>query len=1180
MTKTSTFLIICSGNYLEQGVERIVDQVVNPKVATVFIPQVEDLVYNYLGIPRKKTTELETTETKSENLLPIELEAVSPGSVKSNDDKNETMNPESNAEKMEIVEEHEVKEATIAPEIKENIDIVKSEVVIKSNDSDSIDKSSIPLPTEDIKLENIPAPQNSPPKAVDAKIELDSIALPHEPNLSTNIPLPEEVPKGDKEAGFKPIHLHSEDSSSSSDSSLRRNMSPLTPIRNYNNENSCDAQQGFSDSDAKSDEKTVPSSFRFTIESTGENNSGTVPIAQETKSVKNENDQIDLSYQFDNQVNINTFNTPMYDDSSNSNNLHIDYESDVNSKTNTEVKSEIENSQDIKTDKKSDRKSSHKSSHRSRDSSRHSSSKDKRSDSKQSASRDSSRHGKKSSARDEKSKSSKETDRSRDRSEIKNSRDSSKHSSSHKSCNKDKDSKSHRSSSSSHRQLSSKSSDERKYLSSSKNKDKHTDKPKDKSRDPKSSSNRDKERKSSNISKKSDDKDKKKDKKDIDDHYSSSGRGNHSRRSTDRDSNDGSSSSKGSQNPSISKSSENKKDSKSSSSKSETTSTSGESPSPSDKEHIVKDDSKISQFKPVIRVDNHLETPIAAPPRLPFVPDVTIKKPKFAANLKEAKKMIKMRKFLEDEQKRMNQEAALLLEFQANVRPNLSQVYSNISGPELEFACDSTPHIQDSYEVSTIQNVASLDTTEEEEINTEMEVENIPNAAQISEIIGVEYPINSNENLVLEEVIVEDISDMEIIEKQSHSDNFEKSTHESEDKNENTYDENKPFSELMDEITEYSKASEVKTKTDIEEKTKSRDIDESSETTTEKQKTECIVYTECTKITETKSSVNTENKYFEVTVIAEELSESEDIEPKEGEIESEIDQNHTIIIKFEDTEEKSLGEEIISEENIIKKDTIEVGLPKPVNELLYFAEHEKYKAELERHEFSNFLKNYSESFNVSKKIYLINCDTYEENIVKEVASTMGDFDIINYYKNGHLKLPNTTTNIIKDVPLTTEVILPKKYEMKSPLFSPVKSECSFELSSDYDTRLDEINKKSRQEVMEIILGSIIDTSSSKMPEIDYYSESTLEDVNYDDINETEDKQDIHKTEIESENLKRSIEEVESSLNNNRSVLTPKRMRKNSDSDHISSTTTEGELKFFKLFGKCRIVQPDFKLFHS
>ncbi|XP_076266293.1 uncharacterized protein LOC143199975 isoform X3 [Rhynchophorus ferrugineus] len=72
---------ISESGFLEIGVERIVDQVVNPKINTVFLPKVEDVVYRYLGLERptndiKKELKVEVTD-----LLPEDLEAVSPASV-------------------------------------------------------------------------------------------------------------------------------------------------------------------------------------------------------------------------------------------------------------------------------------------------------------------------------------------------------------------------------------------------------------------------------------------------------------------------------------------------------------------------------------------------------------------------------------------------------------------------------------------------------------------------------------------------------------------------------------------------------------------------------------------------------------------------------------------------------------------------------------------------------------------------------------------------------------------------------------------------------------------------------------------------------------------------------------------------------------------------------------------
>ncbi|KOB76986.1 Protein FAM44A [Operophtera brumata] len=1073
-SSVSTFL----GNYLEQGVERIVDQVVNPKVSSVFIPQVEDLVYNYLGIPRKRTPK---AEENTKDLLPTDLEAVSPGSVKSNDE--ESKDSESKVQDMDIDSEEK-------PDTTEDmsVDPHKDDLVEVSSDTTSMDKSAIPLPTEEIKLENIPAPDNSPkPAKIEldnielpselkkpAKFELKNIELPREPNVSTDIPLPDEVlnePITKESHLFKPVVLHSEESNSSSGSSIRRNMSPLTPVRNFDDENSCDAQQAFENNSNENDHKE-PNTFRFNIE-----NKDSINDSSDGKTEKKETEQ--LAYQFTNQVNINAFNTPMYDDSSNSHNLQIDYESDANTNISkvAEIKPEIENSEEFKKERKDDKKS-HKSSHRSRDSSRHSSSKDKHSNS-----RDSSRHDKKySSSKDDKSKSSKERERSKD---------SSKHKTSHKSTSSSKDK--HRSSSSSHRH-SSKSSDDRKSSS----KDKHSEKDKEKSsekdkssrdrKEAKSSSHKDKDRKSS----KKEDKDKKKEKKDTDDRCSSSGRGNNSRRSTDRDSNDGSSSSKGSQSQNNSKSTtDNKKETKGS--KSENTSTSGESTSPSDKDQVITN--KLMQFKPIVRVDNHLETPIANPPRLPFVPDVTLKKPKFANNFEEAKKMMKMRKFLAEEQKRMNQEAALLLEFQANVRPNLSQVYSSIPGPELEFACithkepdivalkmekvdEETDRPKETLKIEAID--AEVPETANVIINEHLENKQVT-IDIINDIIGVPVNEESTEQKSIE--ISKDIG-VEI-----ESDETLNISIEEDFKNDDSYDENKPFSELVDQINEYGKTSD-------------KSVDPLEESIAE------IV----------DQNLSTE---FVISVTAETLTEA--------------DVSQILEMK----EELNFSEK----------------------ELQYFAEHEKFNAELEKHKFSNFLKDYIESTSVSNKMYLMDCDTYEENIVKEVASKFGEFEIVNYFKNNNF-VP-TSKNIVKDVSLSAEISLPinlNDYELKSPLFSPIKSECSFELSSDYDAKLEEIvNKKSRQEVMEIILGGIIDESPSKMPTIDYYTEmsdtettSIVQDSTENTILSTENTIKTVDEEVAESTLKRHLDEE--TLNSSRSVLTPNKIRKMSDSDQISSTT--------------------------
>ncbi|XP_011251581.1 biorientation of chromosomes in cell division protein 1-like 1 [Camponotus floridanus] len=67
--------------YLDAGVERIVDQVVNPKVYAVFMSQIEDVVYKFLGIERPKVKE-KNGACGLKDLLPKDLDPVSPESDK------------------------------------------------------------------------------------------------------------------------------------------------------------------------------------------------------------------------------------------------------------------------------------------------------------------------------------------------------------------------------------------------------------------------------------------------------------------------------------------------------------------------------------------------------------------------------------------------------------------------------------------------------------------------------------------------------------------------------------------------------------------------------------------------------------------------------------------------------------------------------------------------------------------------------------------------------------------------------------------------------------------------------------------------------------------------------------------------------------------------------------------
>ncbi|CAH1397365.1 unnamed protein product [Nezara viridula] len=102
--------------FLEVGVDRIVDQVVNPKVFTVFMPKVEDVVYDCLGIEKPKhppssNNLLSGHKLTLLDLLPKDLDPVSPESdnLSFDDDetKDETNNNESSS-KLDISHDSQV----------------------------------------------------------------------------------------------------------------------------------------------------------------------------------------------------------------------------------------------------------------------------------------------------------------------------------------------------------------------------------------------------------------------------------------------------------------------------------------------------------------------------------------------------------------------------------------------------------------------------------------------------------------------------------------------------------------------------------------------------------------------------------------------------------------------------------------------------------------------------------------------------------------------------------------------------------------------------------------------------------------------------------------------------------------------------------------------------------------
>lgn len=79
-------MLIFRKGFLDTGVERIVDQVVNPKLNTNFVPKIEDVSYKYLGIekPVNRNRGLDLTPIDQNTFLPnLDLEQVSPESEQS-----------------------------------------------------------------------------------------------------------------------------------------------------------------------------------------------------------------------------------------------------------------------------------------------------------------------------------------------------------------------------------------------------------------------------------------------------------------------------------------------------------------------------------------------------------------------------------------------------------------------------------------------------------------------------------------------------------------------------------------------------------------------------------------------------------------------------------------------------------------------------------------------------------------------------------------------------------------------------------------------------------------------------------------------------------------------------------------------------------------------------------------
>lgn len=269
---------IHDAHYLEVGVDRIVDQVVNPKVYSVFMPKIEDVVYKFLGIERPKSQRNGACDLK--DLLPTDLDPVSPesdrGSIKD--------------ESMEIVSEDSEKPIVNGDDQKPSV---------SNTESKPLEVNASPLKKENIETENEKDSQvmaTSPVKAL----------------LNTSFKSDEGMKTEEEEEespDFEPIDILNE-SNMSNDSHLS-GISELTSHRSGSPDFATDfARDNFDCSNQDSQLSKVSSNSRLSIVTDiGSSNHGSTPksdpkedvkgVKDNFKTVKESDSNKDIKFNFD-----------------------------------------------------------------------------------------------------------------------------------------------------------------------------------------------------------------------------------------------------------------------------------------------------------------------------------------------------------------------------------------------------------------------------------------------------------------------------------------------------------------------------------------------------------------------------------------------------------------------------------------------------------------------------------------------------------------------------------------------------------------------------------------------------------------------------------------------------------------------------------------------------------------
>ncbi|XP_033219069.1 myb-like protein X [Belonocnema kinseyi] len=257
--------------FLEVGVERIVDQVVNPKIYSVFRPQIEDVVYKFLGLERPRQRE-KNGPCALKDLLPKDLDPISPESDR-NSLKDESL------ESIDLNDQHlngrgemlsESKSQLANVEMKHVDDIKKEEITkienVKVEELKRIDEIKVEVIERMEETEEIKNGQDLDENSMEFEKPLTKTASTS--NLNISFRSDDKTEEEEESPQFEPIDIMNLNESNLSNDSHLSGISELTSHRSrspdYSNEFSRD-HFDLSNHDQDSQLSKVSSNSRLSI---------------------------------------------------------------------------------------------------------------------------------------------------------------------------------------------------------------------------------------------------------------------------------------------------------------------------------------------------------------------------------------------------------------------------------------------------------------------------------------------------------------------------------------------------------------------------------------------------------------------------------------------------------------------------------------------------------------------------------------------------------------------------------------------------------------------------------------------------------------------------------------------------------------------------------------------------